>query len=265
MTDLKTRLQQQAKETSAVDTTDLREESKAREVKVWPEGIYRGRVIEVIEYGIQPQSYEGKSKAPAEEVEFRVMLFPSQRIKKELGENTSPIYLRSWPIALYNTPNSKSKKVFDLMNVTGDAKHFREFIGEAFRFKVVHKTTAKGKINALDLLGTLPAVDEETGKLLSVPEAPEDKLVLFTFIKPMKEMWDKLHIEGSKQDGTSKNFIQEKIMRALNFKGSDVEAMLKGAASGVDTTAPIIPDAVADTSFEAFDELPEPPTDDDAY
>lgn len=262
MTSLKQRLQQQAQQASAVDKTDLSVEgAQSREVQLWPKGVYRGRVVEVIEYGIQPQKpFQGQAKPPAEEVQLRIMLFPNARVKQHLGAEVQPLFIRMWPIAVYNSARSKSKQAFDRMNTDGSAKHFREFIGEAFRFKL-DVSTANGKeFNRIDLLGTLPAVDEDTGKPLPVPEAPEDRLVLFTFVKPMKEMWDKLHIAGNRPDGTSKNFIQEKIIGAMNFKGSDVERMLQGES------APIIPEAVQSVPVQdSDDELPEPPTDDEDY
>lgn len=259
MTDLKKSLQAAARKASEQSSVDMREETTTTQ-KLWPDGVYRGRVAEVIEYGIQAQRpYQGQEKAPAEEVQLRIMLFPNNVVKKALGDDVKPLLIRVWPLAVYNSPRSKSKQVFDLMNTTGDARNFREFIGEAFRFKLVTRTNSKGnKFQDIDLKGTLPAVDEETGKPLPVPEVPEDKLTLFTFNSPIKEMWDRLKIEGTRPDGTSKNFIQEKILAALNFKGSDVDRMLAGGDV-------VIPEAVADTSSEGFDSLPEPPTEDDDY
>lgn len=255
MSDLKKSLQQQAKQASSASNVDLREEATTRSVVMWPAGIYRGRVVEVIELGLQPQTFEGQAKPPAEEVQLRVMLFPNQLIKKELGDDVQPLMIRLWPLAVRNSSRSKSKISFDRMNHTGEAKHFREFIGEAFRFKLGVRVDSTGKqFNFIDLPNTLPAIDEETGKPLAVPEAPDDKLILFTFHSPMKEMWAKLKIDGAKTDGTSKNFIQEKILAALNFKGSDVDRMLQGGSKEAALK-------VEDVTSE--DELPEPPTDDE--
>ena len=276
MSNLKTRLQEQARQASAVSTTDLREENSQREAQLWPAGIYRGRIAEVIEYGVQKQKpFQGVAKAPAEEVQLRVMLFPTQKVKKELGEDTKPLFIRLWPLTVYNAARSKSKQAFDKLNVDGTAKHFREFIGEAYRFKLEVKANREGgKFNTVDLLSTLPAVNEETGEPLQVPEVPDDRLVLFTFVKPIKEMWDRLHIEGQRGDGTSKNFIQEKIMSALNFAGSDVEAMLKGTEASLADVVEPAATPVAPAKKKApkaaqpvveDDELPEPPTDDEDY
>lgn len=257
MTDLKKSLQEQARKLAELDSTDMSQTQSAPRAVLWPEGIYRGRVAEVIEYGVQTQRpFQGTAKAPAEEVQLRIMLFPNAAVKKALGDDVQPLMVRVWPFALYNSARSKSKQIFDAMNAGGDAKNFREFIGEAFRFKLVTTTSSKdpkAKFQTIDLKSTLPAIDEETLKPLNVPEVPDDKLILFTFNKPIKEMWDKLKVEGTREDGSSKNFIQDKIVSALNFKGSDVERMLKGE----------VPTVKAATEATESDELPEPPTDDD--
>lgn len=273
MSNLKTRLQEQARQASTVSNVDLREESSGGSSVVWPAGVYRGRIAEVIEYGVQKQRpFQGTAKAPAEEVQLRVMLFPTQKVKKDLGEDVKPLFIRLWPMTIYNAARSKSKQTFDKMNIDGTAKHFREFIGEAFRFKLEVKTKDGRSFNSVDLLSTLPAINEETGEPLPVPEVPDDRLILFTFNKPLKEMWDRLHIDGKREDGTSKNFIQEKIIGALNFPGSDVEAMLKGAGESLAevveapaTPAPAKKAAPKKAAPVVEDELPEPPTDDEDY
>ena len=39
-------------------------------------------------------------------------------------------------------------------------------------------------------------------------------------------MWNAIHIEGTTDDGRSKNWMQERCLEAVDFKGSPLQAML---------------------------------------
>ena len=88
-----------------------------------------------------------------------------------------------------------------------------------------------------------------------VPDATR-KLQCLIFDNPSTEQWDSIFIDGEKDDGTSKNWIQNKIKGAVNFAGSGVEQFL--AAAGVELPDPAAnaehkPDASASNS--ALDQL----------
>lgn len=225
----------------------------------WPAGVYRGRVVEVVEFGLQPQEYQGETKSPSREVRLGVMLFPNQRVKQELGVDVKPKIVRSRPLKVSTNGKAGGKAVFDRLNVTGEYKGFVQFIGDAYRFVLKDYVSKAGrKSQVIDWAATTPAIDDETGKRLAVPEAPEESLVLFSFQKPDIAMWNRLKIDGVREDGSSKNYIQETILSALDFKGSAVEAMLAG--EGVELPEPCpIEDKPATPAKAA--KLPPPPVD----
>lgn len=280
MVDFKATLKANAQQVSNQSSVDLKEASSiAAETQVWPKGMYRARVVEVVEFGVQDgRVWEGKKKAPAEEIRLGWMLFPNAIVKKQFGNDVGPLLVRTWPFSIYSSSKANSKILFDKMNNGGDAKHFREFIGDAFRVGLDVAKNKDGKeFNKIGVTASvLPAINEETGEPLDVPEAPESAYVLFTFTNPIPEMWDKLHIEGKRDDGTSKNFIQEKIMSAKNYPGSDVERLVKSregkavpSVKDVQSAKPTKPAKAAKpvetvVPDEDFEDLQDIPTDWDA-
>jgi hypothetical protein len=59
---------------------------------------------------------------------------------------------------------------------------------------------------------------------------------MFLWDYPSKEAWDSLFIEGTWDDGKSKNMLQELCMSATNFDGSPLQQMLMGGVPALPTT-----------------------------
>lgn len=258
-------LKSAANEAAKVAPVDMSETGTGGSANVdWPEGVYRGRIVEVVEYGLQPREFDGAKKTPSRSLRLGVMLFPSTKVREALGGEASPKIVRSRELHLSNHGKAGAKQIFDRLNVNKTYQHFAQAIGDAYKFTLRNHVSSTGrKSQVIDWASTQPALDDDTGKPLAVPEAPADAYTLFLFDNPSREMWDKLRIEGKREDGTSKNFLQEKILSALDFRGSALEAMLNGGKDA--KPLPSLPEPVEDDADldVGLDELPEPPTDDE--
>lgn len=201
--------------------------------KLLPAAAYLGRLCEYIDLGVQPQEYNGQAKDPAPQIRLGVALFgPNAQ-----GADGSPYILRSSDITVYRNEKAGAFKAFKALNWKGDAniKHFAQFIGQAFIFQVGVKTskTSNRQYNTLDLDKTTAAINPLDNSMYPVPELPDNLYRVLLWDFPNKEEWDALHIAGENDKGKSKNFIQEKIMSALNFQGSPLQLLLAGA--GINT------------------------------
>src|SRR5699024_12564062 len=89
----------------------------------------------------------------------------------------------------------------------------------------------KREYNVIDWSKTTAAVNPVTRQPYELPEIDDALKVVFLWNNPVKEMWDKLYIEGENDNGESKNFIQDEIVNAKNFHGSAVDLMLRGGGA----------------------------------
>lgn len=209
--------------------------------KLLPAGAYLGRVCEYIDLGVQPQEFNGKAKDPAPQIRIGVALFgPNAQ-----GADGSPYIMRSSDITVYRNDKAGAFKAFKAMNWKGDKniKHFAQFLGQAFIFQVGVKTskTSNRQYNTLDLDKTTAAINPLDNSMYPVPELTDDLYRVLLWDFPTKEDWDALFIDGNRDDGKSKNFIQEKIMSALNFQGSPLQLLLAGAGINTLPSAPAQP------------------------
>lgn len=226
------------------------------------EGVTVGRLIEYIELGVHPRkAHRGKEKTPAELVKVTFELTHPKNIKTIPATAEYEAFSISDKISLMLNKSlndkAKFKKLFEkLRRGRTEVTHFAQMLGEAFVITVKHnKSEANGKTyaNVTDASGNFtieaPYVIDpisETQKEVPVPEAMSE-LRLFLWNLPTKETWDSLYIDGTKEvDGkeVSKNWIQEKILSAVNITGSALEQMLEDngyfeAAEEVAQPAPV--------------------------
>ncbi len=147
-------------------------------------------------------------------------------------------------IPVGNNEKSKYVKYFRAMNYAQKHKHFAEMLGQAFLVPnlLVNESGDKKYVNlhSQDLGVQLAAPlqkDPMTGTTapIAAPEATRE-LQCFIFNNPTDEQWDSIFIDGEKDDGSSKNWIQDKIKSCLNFQGSPVQQYL--ASKGVELPDP---------------------------
>ena len=208
--------------------------------RLLPEGYAFGRLVEYIEFGNQPQEFQGQTKDPALEFTLGFAL-TGEGYQNEDG---SAYVVRTYNTALSRNEKARAFKLFKALNWKGTAKGFAQLLGETFLVKIkqVQKSKTDPKIvSRIDLDGFLPPLDPVTRQPYPIADVPDEMYRLFLWSHPTKEAWDSLYIEGE-YEGKSKNRIQEKILAALDFQGSPLQQLLM--ASGVTalpTAAPATP------------------------
>ncbi|QHJ75324.1 hypothetical protein SnaR1_gp23 [Sphaerotilus phage vB_SnaP-R1] len=208
--------------------------------RLLPEGYAFGRLVEYIEFGNQPQEFQGQAKDPALEFTLGFALW-GQGYQNDDG---TPYTVRTYNTALSRNEKARAFKLFKLLNWKGTAKSFAQLLGEPFLVKIKHVPKSKTDpkiVSRIDLDGFLPPLDPVTRQPYPIPEAADELYRLFLWSRPTKEAWDSLYIEGE-YEGKSKNRIQEQILAALDFQGSPLQQLLM--ASGVTalpTAAPATP------------------------
>lgn len=238
---------QAAAEQAAVDMSQS-STGGGGERRLLPAGFALAQLVEVIEFGKHPQEFQGKVKDPALEFRLGFALWGGDPSDPYHNADGTPSILRTWDLKLSNNEKAKAKIAFDKLNYKGLARSFAELIGEKFLVKVDVKTSSKDKtkqFNDIDLKATLPPFDPVTKQPYNIPDAPDAAYRLFLWSMPTKEGWDSLHIEGQRDDGTSKNYLQEKCYAALDFAGSPLEQMLRGAGATIPTPEELMQQAPA--------------------
>lgn len=243
-TDYVQQLIQQANAQAAV-SVDMNEAVSGGGGKEIPAGRYFGRIVEYIDLGNQPQSFQGKAKEPAPEFRLGIALW-GEGISEPDG---TPYIDRPYRMAVKRNEKAKTYLAFKALNYKNDPKitHFAQFLGEAFIFTYEDAVTKAGKAyTRINLEKTLAARDVMSGQPYQVPEVADDKYNLFLWDYPSLEAWDKLFIEGVNDEGKSKNFLQETILGATNFNGSPLHQLLLQAGREV-----VIPQPAAKPAAQA--------------
>lgn len=233
---------------AAAETSADMNEAQKGGGRLLPEGYAFGRVVEYIELGMQPQEYNGKAKDPALEVQIAFALYGGGY----QNEDGSPYIIHPYSFAISRNEKAKAFKLFKSLNWQGTAKHFAQFLGQAFLVKIEHVKNKENQVSArVDFNGFLPPLDPVTKQAYPIPAARDEDLKLFLWDHPTKDAWDSLFVDGKWDDGKSKNRTQETILAALDYAGSPLEQLLGGAAlpslavEAQATPAPALPAAPA--------------------
>lgn len=227
--------------------------------KLYPEGYAFARLVEVIELGSHSVMYMGQAKDPAPQFMLGFALWG----EGYQNEDGTPGYIRTFELSQSTNEKAKAFKLFKKLNWKGVSKTFAQLLGETFLLKIIH-TKKKDDPNAkprsnIDLEGFLPPLDPVTKAPYAIPDAPGDMFKLFLWNHPTQAMWDSLYIEGQRDDGSSKNWLQERICSATNFPGSALENLLHGSAIPTLAT-PAVPSApVVPTQVPAAPVVPSAP------
>lgn len=243
-----------------------------------PAGWTPARFVGYVEMGVQPGGkYQGKPKPDVDQVRLIFELLGEKHIR-ELDDGRKVCNRYEFNIKKSLHPKASFAKLFDQMAEGHEGiTHFGQLLGEAFRIKISHNVVKKdGKdityVNISDKAGynitppRKPEYDEDeniTGyKKIKVPEMMGEPK-LFLFDEPTQEAWDALFIDGEKEvkgdDGEtttkSRNWLQEKITQAKNFKGSALEQMV----GGLDDLAEFNEDSDEDDADDLEDDEDEAP------
>ena len=211
--------------------------------KVWPAGPVLARLVEVIEIGNRAVSFEGQPKDPAPHIRLGFALFSANHSY----DDGKPGIIRTFDLTISNNEKAKSHKLFKRMNYSGDKKHFAELLGNGYLLTITHKPgkkpTDKPYVN-IDLDTIAPPIDVMSQQHYPIPEAPDNYYRLFLWNKPTKAQWDSLLLRDAdgKELAADKQWIQEDLVKALDFAGSPLEGLLFGTATGIPapgTAAPV--------------------------
>lgn len=194
------------------------------------------RFVQYIELGNQPDSYDGKPKT----VEKVRLAFELIGKKWPVNEETGLRPLVGFNMAKSLSAKSHFFKMFSRMNYDGSAKHMAQLLGKPFKVEVTHNVKGEGdkkrtyvNLRNADGYTVAPAfkeiTDEETMEVTMVPVTvpePTHPVKVFLWNKPSKGQWDNIFIDGERDDGTSKNWMQDMIRSAKNFAGSPIQQLL---------------------------------------
>jgi len=233
-------------ETQAVDMTEVGSGGGG----LMPAGYATARMVTYIELGEHVQIIEGKAKPASSQIRVGFKLFGGP------DDCYEGRFISTFDLGVSNNSKANTKKFFDRLNWANDMKHFAQGLGRGFLIPITvakSKTTGK-ESNRIDLGGILPPLDAVSKAPYPIPEVQLSDLKYFFFDKPTKETWDSLFVEGTWDDGNSKNNIQEKILTAVNFPGSALEQLISGVvlpdlgaapAAAATPVAPAVPDSPA--------------------
>lgn len=231
-----------AKETAV----DMTEEQKGGDgPKLLPDGYSLAYCTGVIEYGLQPQEFEGKPTPDAEEVQLEFALLD----EGYAAEDGTPYVVRTYPFKVSRNSKANAFKMFKALNWQNQHTAWIDLLGELIMVKIVqYDDKNKKRRSKIDTTGFLPPVDLRTKKPYPAPALDESLLRVFLWDQPTLECWDLLHIEGTSDGGASKNFLQEKLLGAKNFAGSALEELLLGNGVKFEIPKPKVKDNAAEST-----------------
>lgn len=218
--------------------------------RLLPAGYAFGQLVEYIEYGSQPQEFNGVAKDPAMEVQLGFALSGTGYS----NDDGTPYIVRPYSMALSRNEKAGAFLLFRSLNWKGTKKHFGEMLGDKFLVKVVHVPKSKADktvVSRIDLKGFLPPLDPVTKMPYQFDDAADKMYKWFFWDYPTLADWDALYVDGTFDDGGSKNKIQGTILGAVDFAGSPLEALFAAAgkavpvvAKGTKAAAPVVPVAM---------------------
>jgi len=239
---------------------DVKDSSGGGDFKPPREGVALLRMCSYVELGVHEGEWKGKIKHNKKcLVEFE-LLHPDHKIT---GADGSFKGYHKVMIRLNKSGHAKSKymALFNKLNYDGEVYYDKDtipalskFLGKAYLGQIVHNEY-KGKVYAnLDKDGDfqisaprnqLVEMGVPTGKYEDIP-VPEMSVPprLFLWEAPnitnaqYHEMWDSIYIDGEKEDGSSKNWIQNLIISDENIAlpGSKAEELFTKASGLSDLT-----------------------------
>ena len=240
----------------AAETEDQTETQVAGEYEreVPAAGPHVGRFVEYIELGMHKQKpFQGKAKPDAEMVRIVFeLLHPKKSIIEYEADGVKKVRGQLISITIKKSLSEKAsfKKLFNSMTYgRAGIRHMAQMLGEPFLLTVTHNvvkgndgkdvTYANISRDGVYLIGAPQITDPMTEVVTKLPvREPTVPVRLFLWDHPTKETWDSLYIDGTREvknaDGTttqqSKNWLQEKIMSAVNYNGSPLHALLNEVA-----------------------------------
>lgn len=238
---------------------DLTKESTGGDFKLPDEGACRLRFVEYREIGVHTTEWNKVKKTkPRAWFGFEVSgpkhppitlpdgrtIAQTIRFKEVIGQHAKNGYMKLFKKMTEDHPN---------------ATNFVELLGQAYRGKIVHSEKKEGKRQYANLkddagytISSPKYEDPETGELKEVLVAPVlGDVSAFLWEYSDLEDWDAMYVDGTYDDGGSKNAKQNEIKRAENWVGSNLYNLLVEAGREADTIpAPLTEKQKAEAAAE---------------
>lgn len=179
------------------------------------------RLTSVIETGKHIELYQGKAKDPALMFRLGFELFSPGYT----NDDGTPYFMETSEKSRSRNEKAWAFRTFKAMNYLGTAKNFFGLIGQIYLVEIKDYAPKAKPTEIRSVIGEIRAGIEPVSKqYYACPEAT--KLFAFSWAAPTLEGWDELFIEGTREDGSSKNWMQERIAGAVDFPGSALEGLL---------------------------------------
>lgn len=219
--------------------------------EIAPEGLGWARLVTYVELGKHHEVFKDRKtgKETAKEPEKVLLqwelsgkLYPPSN--EETGRDKP--FIVTEIITLSTNEKATFYKLFKKMNWEGSATHMVQLLGKAFKVKITHnvkpdRTYVNLKEDGVYNIDPPFLITESEDGVVKKAVKVADAISPFrAFIWALadKEQWDSIFIDGKYEDrtndkgetipGKSKNWIQEKIASATNFKGSPASAFWSG-------------------------------------
>lgn len=231
------------------------------------EGPTRLRFVGYIEKGIHTTQWKGTPKVKPR-AEFIFELSGPNHPPREFEGKKIPTLVGFTEVVGRHTKNGYMK-LFKLMAQDNpEATNFVELLGNAYRGEIVHGANAKNpdrpyinlKKDQSYTLQSVRYIDPEDGvtvKTVKVDE-PLSPIRAFLWDYADLEQWDSIFIDGTYDNGDSKNKYQEKIKLAENIVGSPIYEAL--VAAGREAELVPAPKVAKDDEQEDGDEPEKAPS-----
>jgi len=193
-------------------------EQEALEVKQYP-----GRVVQVIDLGLQPQKpYNGKDKPPVDKIHMTYE-FSDEFLKDDEGNDREdmPRWLsEDFPFYSLDADKAKSTLRYNAIDPTGVlGGEFTEMVGMPLQILVVKEPKRDRKKNNKPIDGKFVNYVGDISGPVAVKGYEQPALVnpgaVFTLAEPDLEVFNKLP-----------DWLQDRIKGNLNYNGSKLQGML---------------------------------------
>lgn len=207
------------------------------------EGACRARLVGYVEVGTHTEVSRQYGEKTKPRCELTFELSGPKHEPKDIDGVKYPHRIVIKETVGFNEKNGFIK-LFKMLNAGGTARTFLDLLGQGFRATVVHRkykgNDGKERI-AAQLKNTAgytfsPATyeDPETNEVKTLKIAPAiTPLKALVWNNPDIDQWDSIFVDGSYDDGGSKNKLQLRCVSANDFKGSALERVILEAGRTV--------------------------------
>lgn len=181
-------------------------------------GTYPARVVRFIDLGVQPQkAYKGEEKPPAAMVDITYELLDVFMVDKDGNElEDKPRWIsESFPVHRLEADLAKSTKRYKALDPNMDFDgDFSQVVGQTCMVTIAHGDNKKDPTRPYENIANVTVMrPKEAAKAVELKNDP----VVFLLDDPNMEVFGKFP-----------QWLQDKLKGNLGFKGSALEASLKG-------------------------------------